>query len=249
MSENGPLTTTVEDAALMLAVMSGEPPVDLDAPAGVRIALSVKPPAAGLVVHPALKASVGEAGRFLREHGHTVESAEPRYPLWVALAVNARWPALPARDAAPFLADPGLKARLETGTVRHARAGRIAAAIRPPRASDRERFRAAPAPFFERYDVLIMPTPAQPAPPARRWGEGSWLRSFVTSGRYAPMTVAWNLAGYPAATVPMGTGPKGLPTAVQLVGRPAGEPLLLAIAAQLQRSNPWPRHAPAYRTP
>ncbi|WP_331766389.1 amidase family protein [Embleya sp. NBC_00896] len=247
MSENGPLTTTVADAALMLAVMAGADVAGADPePAGIRVALSVKPPVAGIVVHREFKASVGAAGRLLRGLGYAVEPAEPKYPLWAALAVNSRWLALPARDAAPYLADPKLRGRLETRTVRHARAGRIAAAVRPPRDTDRSRFRAAMAPFFDRFDVVVMPTLAQPAPAARRWGQGSWSSSFVTSGRYAPMTVAWNLAGYPAATVPMGEGPNGLPSAVQLVGRPGSESLLLAVAARIEQARPWPRHAPAF---
>jgi amidase len=58
------------------------------------------------------------------------------------------------------------------------------------------------------------------------------------------MTAAWNLAGYPAASVPAGVSPQGLPMAVQLVATPGNESLLLGLAAQLERERPWPRHAP-----
>jgi Asp-tRNA(Asn)/Glu-tRNA(Gln) amidotransferase A subunit family amidase len=34
--------------------------------------------------------------------------------------------------------------------------------------------------------------------------------------------------------------------AVQLVAAPGGEQALLALAAQLERAQPWPRHAPGY---
>jgi amidase len=64
--------------------------------------------------------------------------------------------------------------------------------------------------------------------------------------RYAPMTGAWNLAGYPALSVPMGVGAEGLPLAVQLIGLPGSEATLLGLAAQLERAHPWQRHAPAY---
>jgi len=33
---------------------------------------------------------------------------------------------------------------------------------------------------------------------------------------------------------------------VQLVAAPGGEQALLALAAQLERAQPWPRHAPGY---
>ncbi|MGI8328907.1 amidase [Actinomadura scrupuli] len=241
MSENGPLTTTVADAALMLAVMAGDDSLAaLATPERLRIAISAKPPAAGVVVDRDFAGAVRATGKALVGLGHTVAHDDPPYPAWAATAVTSRWLACPAADAAPYLSDP----RLERRTRRHAAAGRRLAGVRPPRAEDRERLRQALAPFFERHDVLVMPTLAQPAPAARRWGEGSWLHSVVTSVRYAPMTGAWNLAGYPAASVPAGVGPRGLPLAVQLVATPGRESLLLGLAAQLERERPWPRHAP-----
>ena len=46
-----------------------------------------------------------------------------------------------------------------------------------------------------------------------------------------PFGVLWNSTGQPAASVPAGFAPHGLPLAVQLVGRPHGEGTLLALAA------------------
>jgi amidase len=60
---------------------------------------------------------------------------------------------------------------------------------------------------------------------------------------YAPYAAPWNIAGLPAIVVPVGLRPDGLPLAVQLVGPPDSELLLLAIAGQLEVANPWPRHA------
>jgi amidase len=241
MSENGPLTTTVADAALMLAVMAGDDSLAaLTEPGRLKVAISARPPAAGVLINPEFVGAVRATGKALAGLGHTVAHDDPPYPLWAAAAVTARWLACPAADAEPYLSDP----RLETRTRRHAAAGRRLARVRPPRDDDRERFCRAVAPFFERHDVLVMPTLAQPAPAARRWGEGSWLHSVVTSMRYAPMTAAWNLAGYPAASVPAGVGPQGLPLAVQLVTTPGRESLLLGLAAQLERERPWARHPP-----
>lgn len=114
----------------------------------------------------------------------------------------------------------------------------------PPRPADRERLRAALAPFWERHDVLVTPTLAQPCPPACCYGNLSWPRSVVTALRFSPMTSVWNLAGYPAASVPVPAD--GLPRAVQLVTTPGREDLLLSLAAQLEKARPWPRHAPGY---
>ena len=50
--------------------------------------------------------------------------------------------------------------------------------------------------------------------------------------------------------VPVGVRPDGLPVAVQLVGPPGSELLLLAVAGQFELAAPWRRHAPSWpRTP
>lgn len=241
MAENGPLATTVTDAALMLEVMAGTT-FSLAEPSELRIAMSVKPTGPGVTVHRDFVAAVQQCGQALAALGHSVTSEEPPYPLWSTPATIARWFACTVTDAEPYLAS----SELELRTRRHVRAGQVMMRIRPPRDTDPGRLRSALAPFFDRYDVLVMPSLGRPFPIARRWGEGSWLRSVATSIRFAPMTGMWNLAGFPAATVPTGPSVSGLPESVQLVAAPGGESTLLALAAQLERAHGWPRHAPAY---
>jgi amidase len=170
-----------------------------------------------------------------------VAADDPAYPLWATPALIASWFASPVGDAAPYLAGSGLERR----TRRQVRAGQLVRRVRPPGDGDRDRLRAALLPFFDRHDVLVMPSLAWPCPPARRWGERSWLRSVVAALRFAPMTGVWNMAGFPAASVPCPPA-RGLPGSVQLVAAPGGEALLLAVAAQLERARGWRRHAPAY---
>ena len=64
--------------------------------------------------------------------------------------------------------------------------------------------------------------------------------------RFAPYAAAWNVAGFPAVVVPVGTRGDGLPAAVQLVGPPGSELTLLGLAGQLERAAPWRRHAPGW---
>ena len=237
LSENGPLATTVADAALMLGVMAGAA-YSLDAPGPLRVAVSVKPPAPGIVIHSSSSAPVRAVAGLLGASGHEVTDAAPPYPGWLVPVMLSYWVAGPAEEAA------GHAAGMERRTRRHVRAGELAARVRKPRASDRARLRALLEPFFERYDVLLMPTLARPCPLARRYGEGSWLRSAATALMFAPMTGPWNLAGFPAASVPV-PGP-GLPGAVQLVAAPGGEQTILALAAEIEKGSPWPRHAPGY---
>ena len=44
--------------------------------------------------------------------------------------------------------------------------------------------------------------------------------------------------------MPLFEGDDGLPLAVQLAGPPAGEALLLALAAQLEEARPWAERRP-----
>src|SRR5918999_2967143 len=246
LSENGPLTTSVADAALMLAVMAGDPALaEVAEPERLRIGVSVLPPTVGMTVAREFKSTVRATGEELAALGHAVESDDLRMPFWAANAFMVRWLFFPGDDAEPYLADPATSSLLQPRTRRHLRAGRLAAKVRPPKDSDRERLRQAVAPYFARHDVLVTPTTAYPAPRARH-GENAWLRSFGTSVRYAPMTGTWSLAGYPAVSVPAGVSEKGLPLAVQLVATPGHEGLLLGLAAQLERRRPWARFAPAY---
>ena len=55
----------------------------------------------------------------------------------------------------------------------------------------------------------------------------------------------WNVTGNPAASVPVGFGRDGLPTAVQLVGRPDDEATILAVSAQLEQAQPWAERRPS----
>jgi amidase len=236
LSESGTLATTVADAALMLGVMAGTS-YSAAEPGPLRIAASVRPPGPGIMIHPSSSAPVRACAELLGKSGHEVTDADPPYPGWLVPVVLSYWFAGPAEEAAGH-------AGMEPRTRRHVRAGKLAARARPPRASDRARLRAALASFFDRYDVLVMPTLARPCPPARRYGERSWLRSVATALMFAPMTGVWNLAGFPAASVPVPG--QGLPGAVQLVAAPGREQTLLALGAQIERANPWRRHAPGY---
>jgi amidase len=47
-------------------------------------------------------------------------------------------------------------------------------------------------------------------------------------------TMAYNLTGWPAAVVRAGTSPEGLPIGVQIVARPWGEDVVLAVARHIE---------------
>ena len=57
--------------------------------------------------------------------------------------------------------------------------------------------------------------------------------------RFSAFVRVWNVTGQPALSLPLGQTGDGFPVGVQLVGPPGGEPLLLAVAAQLESAVGW----------
>jgi amidase len=101
--------------------------------------------------------------------------------------------------------------------------------------------------FFADYDLLLTPVlAASPLAIGELHGCGSEpLDDLRRSGRFAPYTPLFNVTGQPAISVPVGFGEDGLPTAVQLAGRPLGEETLLQVAAQIEAARPWADRRPA----
>jgi len=83
------------------------------------------------------------------------------------------------------------------------------------------------------YPVLLCPGAAIPA---FKHGERSW----EIDGKTVEYHDAWsytewfNLLGTPAAVVPAGQSPEGLPIGVQITARPWEEELVLSVAAELE---------------
>jgi Asp-tRNA(Asn)/Glu-tRNA(Gln) amidotransferase A subunit family amidase len=90
--------------------------------------------------------------------------------------------------------------------------------------------------FAEMQSFPIMLCPAA-AIPAFKHGERGWL----VEGKNVDYFDAWsyteffNLLGNPAAVVPAGHSPQGLPIGVQIVGRPWQEEEVLSVAAALEQ--------------
>jgi amidase len=92
-----------------------------------------------------------------------------------------------------------------------------------------------------RADLLVLPTIPHPPLPI---GAMTGLRTLALAGRVTPFTAPWNVTGQPALSIPSGLTDDGVPIAVQLVGRPNGDGLLLQVAAQLERLLDWPARRP-----
>jgi amidase len=241
LTENGAIATTVDDVALLISVMAErpdlrrpEPPVD-----PLRIALSTKVPVAGFRMDRHLRDAAVNVARLLADQGHHLGQADPPYSTGEANTMVIWWCVGAAGEA------EGLDARaLEPRNRRMAAAGRLFRRLGLFKMDARDRWRDRVDGFFEDHDLLLTPALARPAISSRRWADRGSLSNLVSNAWYAPFAALWNLAGFPAAVVPVGLHPSGMPMAVQLVGPSGAEGLILQVARQLETLRPWPRHAP-----
>ena len=101
--------------------------------------------------------------------------------------------------------------------------------------------------FFADHDLLLTPVLAsrplrdRRAARLRRGPDGR----PAPLGRVRPVHARCSTSpGSLPISVPLGFGEDGLPSAVQLVGRPLGEDTLLQVAGQLELARPWAQHLP-----
>lgn len=242
LTENGVLTTTVGDAALGFSVLAGRRPPRLVEPSRLRVGVSLRSPIAGVGADGPNRGAVATAAKLLVNAGHSTVTAEPRYTPTLGLAGMATWLAAAYRK----VREDGLdSARLQPRTRRHAQLGKWFDGRGLAGQAHRDAWRESSIEFFtdRGVDVLLTPALARTPPPAAGHAAAGWWHSMTVNVRYAPFAAPWNFAGLPAIVVPVGVRPDGLPVAVQLVGPPDSELLLLSIAGQFEMQNPWQRLA------
>ncbi|HUR13237.1 MAG TPA: amidase family protein [Mycobacteriales bacterium] len=226
LSVAGCLTRTVADQVLVLNVLQ-DVPLEAADPGPLRVAWSLKG-AVRVGIEPEVKAALHEAVRRLDGLGHRVVRADPRYDgLFESFVV--RFAAGAAQDLAG-LADPSATERRTRAVAAAGRRLSGHALNRARRLGDTAALRLPRVPGGA--DVLITPTIPGVAPPAESL---TGLRTLGLAGRRAAFTTAWNVTGQPALSVPVGFSAEGLPLAVQLIGPPGSESLLLGLAAQLEQ--------------
>jgi amidase len=243
--EHGILATTVSDAAVGFSVLAGRTPERLVEPDRLRIAVSLRSPVPGVLPDADACRATGSAARLLVRLGHDAVKADlPMSPL-IGIRGLATWFAGAYKDAEAAGLDP---TTLQPRNRRHIALGARVAETRLVRDEDRAAWRERCRDWFadRRFDVFMTPALATAPPVADHWHRRSWQANLLSCIRYAPYAAPWNIAGFPAVVVPAGVRRDGLPAAVQLVGRPGTELLLLAVAGQLEVAAPWRRHAPGW---
>ena len=229
LSHAGCLTRTVADTAVVLSVLAGESLLPTPVGAPLRIAWSTAA-SRPVRMHPEVMAALTATLDVLRGLGHEVVHADPSYR-GIATSFLTRF-ARGARQDWLQLAD---RRATEPRTRLVAALGRLP--WHAGGAAATERLAVLPA----AADILV--TPVMPRPPDRT-GRMTGLATLALAGAQVPYTSPWNVTGQPAMSVPAGFTDAGLPLAVQLVGRPREEALLLGLAAQLEAATDWPRHRP-----
>jgi amidase len=256
MSVNGYLTRSVVDTALLLDATAGgglapeKPPpperafVDAAraAPGKLRIAVSAK--VARALAPPMLddrcRRALDETADVLRSLGHDVSRRDPDYG-----GVGNQVSVLYMRGIADDAASLPHSERLGKHIRQLARLGRLYpdAAVRRARSVSRK-YAARINAIFDHCDVLMTPTIGEPPVPVGKWDSRRGLWTLAGMTRRTGFTPPWNYLGNPAAAVPAGFTPEGLPLSVQLVGRPDDEATLLSLAAQIEAERPWADRRP-----
>jgi amidase len=231
LSVAGPIARDVDDAALMLDVLSaterfaaaaqGEP--------RLRVTVSTKHPVAGARVNAHVEKAVRDSAAKLRTLGHDVEEDDPPYPVLPTSFLRC-WMAGIAEDAETLGLDvervePRTRALIKRGQwlrdhhfVRNANTYEDAVKLRT---------------WMSSRDVLVAPILAGPPPAVGRWWGLGWIRTMLAAANWMGFAPPWNLAGCPAIALPAGRMPDDFPVAVQLVGPPQSETTLIAVPRQL----------------
>jgi amidase len=232
MSVIGPVATTVGDATLLLDILAGSTAwrTGDEVPAALRVAVSTRSPSPIGPAGRTARAAVAAAAELAAQSGHRVSRATPPYPALLPMVFNRHWLAGIADEAERLGLDP---ARLEPRTQRMVRSGqRLRRRGEPTRAQARQ-WQARAEQWFSTVDVLITPVISAAAPPMGWATRQGFLRSYLNGARTVPFTQAWNLAGFPAMSLPFG-GTATVPGAVQLITVPGREARLLRLAEQLE---------------
>jgi aspartyl-tRNA(Asn)/glutamyl-tRNA(Gln) amidotransferase subunit A len=255
----GPLTRSVEDAAILLEVLAGHDPADpgsRDAPLGDVVGATRGASAAGLRVavvrnhffgrnHPDVEAAVERAIAWFGASGASVRDVtipDLEYGLGAIFAIE-----LPSSAA---YHDAALRSGRVTGFEPDVRLlvelGRMVTGADLLKAEQfRHRLMSAYARVFDDADVVIGPTE-----PVTAWPIGAQTVA-IAGGEESALAASWrltypyNLTGMPAITVPCGFDGAGLPIGLQIAARPFDEASALRAAAAFEAAHDFrERHPP-----
>jgi aspartyl-tRNA(Asn)/glutamyl-tRNA(Gln) amidotransferase subunit A len=266
MDKIGPMCRSAEDCGWVLEAIAGDDPRDPGSAgpgfsmrnararrwSGVRIGYVVDDFEAG--VHRSARGAMQKAIAAFRSLGvgwkrlslpalpidaaaRTIIRAEGSAVFRALITSGGVWKLVDRRQAV------GLRAGLEVTAVEYLSAMRVRRMLQ-------DAFRR----IFSEVDVILAPTRFAPAgridePLDPQWrtrtpATGRSARRGAPSGGGVALVPAGNLAGIPGLSLPCGFSTTHLPVAVQLVGRPYDEALLIALGRAYQSITDWHRRTP-----
>lgn len=229
MTAIGPIARTVEDGAALLDVLTGHKP---GLSGSFLVNARTRPPRMkiGLVVRSPLgRTDAGcveaaeQAGRALERAGHRVEHIEgPRASLDEFMPIYERLLA-----AVPIL----FEGKLQPVTRWFRAEGRKHTAEEARRLHEDLTARSLAA--MQDCDVLLTPSTAVVAPKVGATRDLTAEFVFRELSHLGAFTAVANITGGPAASVPWSIL-EGMPTGVQLIGRPGEDARIIALARELE---------------
>lgn len=248
LSHVGPITRTVEDAAMMMNVMVQPDSRDWSAlpydpwdfrtglDLGVRhLSVAFSPTLGYAQVDPEIAAIVADAVKVLEEQGAMVEETDPGFGDPKAM-FDTHWDLGAARlvDKVP----EDRRAEMDPGLLRIAERGRGLSLDQHADAVDaRVELGRKMNLFHDTYDLLV--TPALPIA-AFDVGQDVADPSVQTDWtEWTPFSYPFNLTGQPACVVPCGFTKAGLPVGLQIVGPRYADPLVMRAAGAFEQMRPF----------
>ena len=258
-------TRSVRDTAAVLDATAGPAPGEPYWPAAperpyteevkheperLRISFSTQP-LTGARAHADCVAGAESIARLCQELGHEVTEDSPKVDgERLFKAFGTRWIGFltwAVNDWARRLGREPSKDLLEPATWRMYRNGlKQTSADYLLAVQDLQLISRDVAGLFDRYDVWLTPTLAQP-PVALGYFDYAPDRRAVhlqRLGEYTGFTLIANTTGQPAISLPLHWTDTGLPIGIQLTGRYGDEASLLRLAGQLERARPWAGRRP-----
>ena len=259
----GPISRTVEDAALALNVLAGydsRDPFSLETREDFLVSMrrSIKgwriaytPDFGVFPIDPDIRKLVGEAVRAFAEAGAEVE--EVKFGLkrgqrelsdaWTRLMMPLNIAALEGMKASGLDLWGEHRDDFPPDYIERIEKGRALSAmdIVHDQAIRSEVYDAIEG-VLSKYDLIVSPTLA--AMPVDNASDGDTKGPSHVDGVAVDPLIGWcltyltNFSGHPSASIPAGLS-KGLPVGMHLIGRRYGDGDVLAAAAAFERVRPW----------
>jgi len=265
---DGMLTRTVADTAAILDVLAGYEPGDATwapppsrpfaqaataDPGRMRIAFSLQAPSPDASLDATCERGAREAAELLRSLGHEVVEVDPPWreeglselfgrvfssliALSIGYSAHVAGKALPEEQDMEPMSWAIFSMISKLGTLEQQ-----SAVVRL------QGYARRLVAWLADYDALLTPALGERPLPLGTLDTAAEnpMSTFTRSGLFTPYTPVFNATGQPGISLPLYEGEDGLPLGVQIIGAPAGEERLLALATQIEAAQPWAgRRAP-----